>query len=141
MTEQCKAEFEIAYAEEAAVSEAQALIEWAIERAGITQKELAARLDVTESAVSQLLGLSASNLTVRRLGRVLHALGDELTLSTKQFDNWRAQQVPHVADWLATLKTADRSTSYHIAANDSEPGRADYPADRFENDYLDMEVA
>ncbi|MEZ5915156.1 MAG: hypothetical protein R3C42_05970 [Parvularculaceae bacterium] len=54
-------------AEEAAVARAQGLIEWAMERIDVTNKELARRLNVSQAAISQMLGLSPKNLSVKKL--------------------------------------------------------------------------
>lgn len=75
--------YETLYAEEAAVARAQGLISWIMEQKGVSQKELAGRLRVSEAAISRLLGHSGGNVTVRRLARVVHALGDKLELTSE----------------------------------------------------------
>jgi len=74
--------------EEILIAKAQGLIVEAMKREGVTQKLLARRLNVTEAAVSQLIG-GSPNLTMRRFARVLASLGDEAVLSTR---NQQAQE-------------------------------------------------
>ncbi len=44
---------------------------------GVSQAELARRLGVTTARVSQIVGGSASNLTLKTIGRIAHALGEQ----------------------------------------------------------------
>lgn len=74
-TQTAEADYELLLVEEELILEAQMLIQRAINEASITQKELADLLDVRPSYVSQMLGDSARNLTLRTIARVLHALG------------------------------------------------------------------
>ncbi|MEM6413541.1 MAG: helix-turn-helix transcriptional regulator [Pseudomonadota bacterium] len=140
MTDKRKAEYEIAYAEEAAVTKSQALIEWAMERAGVTQKELAKRLGISESAVSQLLGLSAQNLSVRRLGKILHVLEDELSISSKERDRWASERKARANDWTSVLRCTDyQHPVYAAVANDCVPDTSSYQVTQFEHRYHEME--
>ncbi len=74
-TQTAEAAYELLLVEEELILEAQMLIQRAINEASITQKELADLLDVRPSYISQMLGDSARNLTLRTIARVLHALG------------------------------------------------------------------
>lgn len=119
-------DYEDILAEEELVASAQAMIEAAMARQGVSQRELARRLGVSEPAISKMLGLSPSNLTLRRLARVLRALGDEAILSTRLREDERAHRLaarllcgPHTAwttlisaDWLAHANenSVDRTT-------------------------------
>lgn len=67
-------------AEEELILHAQMLIQRVLNDSGITQKTLADRLGVGESYVSQMLGLSARNLTLRTIARVMKALDVKATL-------------------------------------------------------------
>jgi transcriptional regulator with XRE-family HTH domain len=56
----------------------------------ISRTELAERLGVRKSRISNIFGHN-SNITLETLGRVLHALGEEGTLSTPTADNRLAE--------------------------------------------------
>lgn len=66
------------YAREAIVVDAQIEIQRLMEQNGITQKQLAGRMGVTESYVSQFLGASARNLTLRTYASIMFHLGEGL---------------------------------------------------------------
>ncbi|GHH16158.1 hypothetical protein GCM10008023_19840 [Sphingomonas glacialis] len=69
------AAYDLLLVEEELILQAQMLIQAAINERGISQKDLAGLLGVAPSYVSQMLGDSARNLTLRTIARVLHALG------------------------------------------------------------------
>ena len=66
--------YELLLAEEELILQAQMTIQRALNQRGLTQKELAERLGVGESYISQMMGSSARNLTLRTIARVLKAL-------------------------------------------------------------------
>lgn len=70
-----EAEFDVLVAEEDLILEAQMLIQQALNERGLLQKDLADLLGVRPSYVSQMLGLSGRNLTLRTIARALHVLG------------------------------------------------------------------
>jgi transcriptional regulator with XRE-family HTH domain len=91
-------------AEEAAVMKAQGLIEWIMDTRGISNKELAERLDVSQAAISQMLGLSPKNLSVKKIARVLHALGDELVITSKsREDHLLTKHAEERALWIEVM--------------------------------------
>lgn len=67
--------YEFLVAEEELILQAQMMIQRALNDRKITQKALAERLGVGESYISQMMGASARNLTLRTIARVLKALG------------------------------------------------------------------
>jgi len=85
------ASYDALYAEEAAIARAQALICWVMDQNEVSQRALADRLSISEAAISKMLGSTPENLSVRRLARVLYALGDKLNLSSELRDT----VVPH----------------------------------------------
>lgn len=71
---------ELLVAEEELILHAQMLIQRVLNEQGISQKKLAENMGVGESYVSQMLGLSARNLTLRTIARVMKALDAKATL-------------------------------------------------------------
>lgn len=63
-------------AEAMAVS-VQIALQKAMERGGLSQKELAQRLGVSTARVSQYLSAHGRNLTLHTLGRIAHAIGED----------------------------------------------------------------
>ena len=76
-------DYALLLAEETFILDAQMIVQRTLNQNGITQAELARRLGVGESYVSQMLGDSARNLTLRTIARVMFALGEtpQLTIS------------------------------------------------------------
>lgn len=71
-------------AEETFILDAQMAVQRILNEKRITQADLARRLDVGESYISQLLGDSARNLTLRTVARVMTALGETPHLTIKR---------------------------------------------------------
>lgn len=67
-----------ARAEELALSQLGNELRAAISRAGLTRRQFADLLDVTEARVSQIL--AGNSLTIRSLARIANALGCELRI-------------------------------------------------------------
>lgn len=63
-------------AESLAVS-VQVAVQNAMVRGGLSQKDLAERLGVSTARVSQYLSAHGRNLTLKTLGRIAHALGED----------------------------------------------------------------
>ena len=76
-----EAAYELMVAEEELILEAQMVIQRALNERGMSQKALAEKLCVGESYVSQMLGDSARNLTLRTIARVLKALGAKAVIT------------------------------------------------------------
>src|SRR5262245_10606179 len=81
-------DYNLLLAEESLILDAQISIQRILNEKNMTQADLARKLGVTESYVSQMLGDSARNLTLRTIARVMTALGETAHLTTKG----RAQQ-------------------------------------------------
>lgn len=62
----------------------QVALQNAMTRGGVSQKELADRLGVSPARVSQILSESGANLTVKTIGKIAHALGEEFELVTRK---------------------------------------------------------
>lgn len=73
--------YELLLAEEELILHAQMLIQRLLKEQDVSQKELARRLGVGDSYVSQMLGLSPRNLTLRTIARVMKALGVSATIA------------------------------------------------------------
>lgn len=65
------------FAADALAVSIQMAIQKAMVRSGVSQKELAERLGVSPARVSQMLSANGRNLTVRTMGRIAHALGED----------------------------------------------------------------
>jgi len=76
--------YNVLMAEEALIIDAQIAIQRVLNQKGISQAQLAQALGVTESYVSQMLGDSARNLTLRTIARVMHALDETALLTTQR---------------------------------------------------------
>lgn len=109
-------------AEEAAVARAQGLIEWAMERIDVTNKELARRLNVSQAAISQMLGLSPKNLSVKKLARVLLALDDRLVITSEKREAYLAdcnsERIRKFAKAIPVRETEAFSQALESYAND-----------------------
>ena len=93
----------IAEAEQNLVIDAQFLIQEMLNEVGISQAELARRIGISKARVNQMLR-SEGNPTLRTLARVIHALGDEVTLARKSkvtvpapFPEWRSESLDMLA--------------------------------------------
>lgn len=60
----------------------QIAIQEAMAAKGVSQRELAERLGVSAARVSQIVAGSGSNLTLRTIGRIAHALDEQFELVT-----------------------------------------------------------
>lgn len=78
-------EFAAIYAEESAMVESAEVIAAALQRSGVTRKELAERLGVSPAEITQRLQ-GERNITVRTLASTLHALGAELHITVAWTD-------------------------------------------------------
>ena len=76
--------YDLLLAEEALILDAQIAIQRLLNERGMAQVELARRMGVTESYVSQMLGASARNLTLRTVARVMTALGEIPEIAIKR---------------------------------------------------------
>lgn len=71
-----------AYVEQLALANVALMIADALEASGVSQRDLAGRLGLSEARVSQILNAN-NNLTVRTLARIADALGLELELKLR----------------------------------------------------------
>lgn len=91
-----KNNLDVLMAEENAVMRIQTILLRLIDHHGISRAELAARLGVSTAHVSQLLdAVNPPNLSIRKIARVLQALGEDLEINTptiRQLDREAYQQ-------------------------------------------------
>lgn len=66
------------------VLSAQIAIQRAMAVNGVSQRELAERLGVSAARVSQIVAGSGSNLTLRTIGRIAHALDEQFDLVARR---------------------------------------------------------
>lgn len=77
--------YELLLAEETLILDAQIAIQRVLNEKGISQAELARKLGRGESYVSQLLGDSARNLTLRTIARIMHTLEEIPLVTTRRY--------------------------------------------------------
>ncbi|WP_066705352.1 helix-turn-helix domain-containing protein [Celeribacter ethanolicus] len=73
-----------AFAIEALVFSVQVALQKAMNRNGVTNKQLAERLGMTPARVSQIFSTKGANLTLKTIARIQEALGEEFELISKQ---------------------------------------------------------
>ena len=95
-------------AQEFFVVQAQVTINRLMRDHGVSQAELARRLGVSEARVSSMFG-NDKNFTLRTIGKILHALGEEAMLTTAR--EFEEQQVTSLAEvtspWLVVKDFED----------------------------------
>jgi len=87
-------------AEEGFVADVLGDADWVLQHKGISRKELALRLNVSEARVSQMFSANGRNLTLRTLARIFHALGENLKVSSPTLEQVRkkAELAPEWSD-------------------------------------------
>jgi transcriptional regulator with XRE-family HTH domain len=78
----------------------QVALQNAMHRNSVTQKQLADRLGISAARVSQILAKEGSNLTLRTIGRIAHALGEDFELVTKS-EALQIQKMKGVREYAA----------------------------------------
>jgi transcriptional regulator with XRE-family HTH domain len=78
-------DYDLLLAEETLILDVQMTVQRVLNEKGMTQAELARRLGVGESYVSQMLSDSARNLTLRTVARVMTALGETPHLTIQRW--------------------------------------------------------
>ncbi|MFC2967720.1 helix-turn-helix domain-containing protein [Acidimangrovimonas pyrenivorans] len=113
------------FAIEALAMSVQFALQKAMNENCITQKQLAERLGVSPARVSQILAKDATNLTLKTIGRIADALGEEFELfSLRDINKLKARAkkgetgrfckiitIPHLhkgASWVDTSAANDR---------------------------------
>lgn len=113
------------YSIEALALSVQFALQKAMNENCINQKELAERLGMTPARVSQILGKDSGNLTLRTIGKVADALGEEfeffslrdineLKARAKKEDSGRFANVVHISRF-----TGERTWKDVSPANDT----------------------
>lgn len=72
-----------AFAIEALVFSVQIALQKAMQKHGVSNKELAERLGMSPARISQIFSSNGPNLTLKTIARVQHALGEEFELLSK----------------------------------------------------------
>ena len=71
------------FAIEALVFSVQVALQRAMNRKGVSNKELAERLGMTPARVSQIFASKGPNMTVRTIAKIAYALGEDFELVSK----------------------------------------------------------
>ncbi|PWE26804.1 hypothetical protein C4N9_20425 [Pararhodobacter marinus] len=69
---------------EALVFSTQVALQRAMNRKGVSNKELAEKLGMTPARVSQIFSSNGPNLTLKTIARIAHALGEDFELVRKK---------------------------------------------------------
>lgn len=101
--------YEMMVAEEELILHAQMLIKRAMRERGISQKALAERLGVGASYISQMLGSSARNLTLRTIARVMYVLEQKATVVIDEYET--QETAKSASSSLADLIAGSRPSS------------------------------
>lgn len=94
---------EEAFAIEALVFAVQVSLQKAMNKHGVTNKELAERLGMSPGRVSQILSTKGPNLTLKTIARIQHALGEEFEFVFKAKTGAAEDKKP---DYAAALVNA-----------------------------------
>lgn len=84
------------FAVEDLVFQVQLELHRAMLRCGIDQAQLADRIGVTPARISQIFSKGGPNLTLKTIGRILHALGESFELRVGRPDSGKSKQVKRV---------------------------------------------
>ena len=101
--------YEMMVAEEELILHAQMLIKRAMRERGISQKALAERLGVGASYISQMLGSSARNLTLRTIARVMYVLEQKAAVVIDEYET--QETAKSASSSLADLIAGSRPSS------------------------------
>ena len=104
--------------EEAALAMAQATVQNAINRSGISRAELARRLSRPRSFVSKML-TGSHNLTIKTMARALAACGEQVRFGSEPLKwNWPKSEHPFVVieGGLSARLPADPAAAEHCVA-------------------------
>ena len=103
------------FAIEDLVFDTQLLIQKAMKAKGVSQKELAERLECTPAWVSQLLSTKGRNLTLKTVARIAYALNVKIVVDTeskpKKKAEYKAQ--PLIELLLSDISSSARSRNWH----------------------------
>ena len=117
------------YAVEALTVSVQLAIQKAMHEKSISQKQLAERLGVSAARVSQMLSSSGPNLTLKVLGKIAYALGDEFELlSVHDIKRMRANQVAHAKEEKIAVAARAKASSAAWVDNTANDNRFPYLA-------------
>lgn len=105
------------FAIEDLVFEVQIAIQNAMNSSCTNQKELAERLGISPARVSQLFAASGSNLTLKTIAKVLHALGENLEVRLKS--DVKIEQELNIKPSLKIARVKQLKNAW-VEANDVE---------------------
>ena len=108
-------EFELGLAEEELIADVQMFIINNMEEQGITRSELAKRLDVSKSAVSQMLSLEPQNLSLRKVARVCAVLDAKISIARQSLVDQqalfqRSAKSIGASAWIQEFQPEDRTS-------------------------------
>lgn len=113
-------------ATEKLVLQVQTEIQRTLNEKKLTQKELAARLNVSPASVSQMMADRGANLTLKTIARIFHALNERVTIerSNKPPTRLKKKQIKDQLLFVAASLPEHRAGWTQPASNDNEMPRA-----------------
>lgn len=115
-------------AAEGFVADVQFRIQSVLNDRGMTRAELASRLDVSEARVSQMFTAQASNLTLRTVGKVFYAMGEECYITTPRLEELLGppardiEEEGHEPGLLISAGSSDAGTVIQLYDRRGRPG-------------------
>lgn len=112
--------FDVVRAEVTFVTDLQLEIEAALDRQGLTQRDLAKALGVSEGRISQILSENGANLEARTIAKIAHALGMEAKLKfwPNDVETKSASDAVCLAEWTRAHGQASAWARSVLASND-----------------------
>ncbi|MBN1654243.1 MAG: helix-turn-helix transcriptional regulator [Deltaproteobacteria bacterium] len=110
---------ELDFAEEMAMAQTALFLAALLEETGISQRELAERIGVSESRISQILDAD-SNPTVRTMARIARALDHHVRIEfTAQLEVDKAQRWPTLPNSVWSSESVSVADDFVEAVNDN----------------------
>ena len=89
-------------------------------RRKVTQKQLAAKLGVSEARISQIFS-SKCNVTIRFIARVFHALEDECWIDSHELQAWKQEKEARKRSKVKAKSADTKQRDAFVAVSFEEP--------------------
>lgn len=109
--------YELELIEEKAVAHVQAMVLRLLDAKKVSRSQLAERMGVSQAHISQLLGDSPQNLSVKKAARLFYALDEVLTMSCAGIDQLNKEADIRNAQMEMAFDVQAQSVAFAWAAN------------------------